>query len=109
MRQNLAESSLTTGQYDQAILLTRALMEGSTDPSTLVNMKFILFAALTMKGDRPGADTALAELNQTLKAVPKDFRNMWEYTGTKNYINRIAQGATRQLLLQTLSRISPQS
>jgi hypothetical protein len=107
VRANLAESSLTIGRYDEAIAIAEQLVaEPSADRSTVLNMKYMRFAALTLKGDRPRADQALADLNSYLGTIPGDFSNTWSYMGTARYIDRVAPQPARQVLLDTITRIS---
>ena len=107
VRANLAESNLTVGRYDDAIAIAEDLVaQPSADRSTVLNMKYMLFAALTLKGDRPRADQALADLNSYLGTIPEDFSNTWSYMGTARYINRVAPEPAKQVLLETITRIS---
>ena len=107
VRANLAESSLTVGRYDDAIAIAEDLVaQPSADRSTVLNMKYMLFAALTLKGDQPRADQALADLNSYLGTIPEDFTNNWSYMGTARYIDRVAPAPARQILLETITRIS---
>jgi tetratricopeptide (TPR) repeat protein len=108
VRANLAESSLTVGRYDDAIAIAGELAaQPSAGPSTVLNMKYMLFAALTLKGDRARAAQALADLNSYLGTVPEDFSNDWSYMGTARYIERVAPEPEKQVLLQTIARIAP--
>jgi HEAT repeat protein len=105
---NLAESSLTVGRYDDAIAIAGELAaQPSAGPSTVLNMKYMLFAALTLKGDRARAAQALADLNSYLGTLPEDFSNNWSYMGTARYIERVAPEPEKQVLLQTIARIAP--
>ena len=94
VRANLAESNLTVGRYDDAIAIAEDLVaQPSADRSTVLNMKYMLFAALTLKGDRPRADQALADLNSYLGTIPEDFSNTWSIHGHREVHRSRGPGA----------------
>jgi tetratricopeptide (TPR) repeat protein len=103
---NLAEASLTTGRFDEAVRIGRELLGRQLDATSQLNMKFIVYAALTLDRQMPEAARAGEELAEHYAKLPAGFINDWEYGGTRAYIERAAApAADKKKLLDTITQI----
>ena len=84
--ENLVESNLTTGGYDQALAGALKLLEDPLGVNMTLNMKFFVAAALYMKGDAAAGREAIDDLDAFQRANPTRDRNTWSYSGTRRYI-----------------------
>jgi tetratricopeptide (TPR) repeat protein len=95
---NLAESSLTTGRYDEALRSAEQAIESAKPPvkddwasnagryETTLNAKFIATTAHVLKGDQAAVALARKDLVDFYALRPKDFVNHWSYVGTQYYL-----------------------
>lgn len=101
MEANLAEAALTIGRFDEAHTLAsdvaRRLADRDVEQDTVLNMKFIAYAALVLAGDNAGAAQEHTALLEYMKKLPADFKNEWVYTGTRRYIESAPHSMRHQL------------
>jgi hypothetical protein len=101
---NLAEASLTTGRYDQAVRLSDEVIDREgDDPGTTLTLLFIRYAALVLSGQE--AADARADLIAYQRGLPPTFRNTWTYTGTRAFIQEVTTPVDKGPLLELLGTI----
>jgi hypothetical protein len=107
VRGNLAEMSLTNGRYDEAIGRARdQFRRTDLEPSTRLNLLFIVYAAFALNNRTAEADAARGELLEYYKGLEPGFRNEWTYAGTRRYIERLQAPAERKAaVLSVLDQI----
>jgi hypothetical protein len=107
VRENLAEASLTSGKYDEAIGIARELRDGAEVKATTgLNMRFIGYAALALANRQADADAARRDLIAYYNSLSAGFKNDWTYGGTRRYIERAAVAApVKKAVLTALDQI----
>jgi tetratricopeptide (TPR) repeat protein len=110
---NLADASLTVGRYDEASTLSRSVVERASSlghaslRSTILNAKFLDFAALTLKGDAAAAAGARQDLLADYESLPAGFINDWSYAGTLRYLDHISvTSAQKAAVRDVIAKIS---
>jgi tetratricopeptide (TPR) repeat protein len=101
----LAEASLTSGRYADALGLANHLVGRSdVDRVTQLSMKFIVYAALVL--DHQPANAARQDLLAFYRTLPKGFKNDWSWAGTRSYIQHAGiTDSEKAQLLDTLGKV----
>jgi tetratricopeptide (TPR) repeat protein len=85
---NLAEASMTTGRFDEAMVLAnKVLASKEATVADRLSMELITVSSLILSGKRSGALSQIGEFIGYFKSLPADYERTWTYTGTRRYIN----------------------
>jgi tetratricopeptide (TPR) repeat protein len=85
---NLAETSMTTGRFDEAMVLTnKVLASKEATVAQRLSMELITIASLILSGKRSAALPQVGEFIGYFKSLPADYERDWTYTGTRRYMN----------------------
>jgi hypothetical protein len=112
IQSNLAEASVTTGRYPQALEIARTLpttvpRQGNEVRSVDINMKFFEFVALLFLGKTTEADAAERELQVLIQS---DAVSNWSYRGVRHYVvNSDLEPREKLRLTAALDKLDPQA
>lgn len=106
-RENLAEASLTTKRYDDALRLANEVLTDnslSLSPDQKLSVKLIQIASLVFEKRDAEAFSELGEFIRYYDSIGKDYSRSWVFEGTKNFIrlNGSIDGSSRAQLLNLI-------
>lgn len=103
---DLAEAALTAGRFEEAQNLASKLLAAEQDAKTLdtsenLAMRFVVISALLLQGKPGQAKPQLEEFVSYYKRIGADFKNDWNYSGTRNFITHsVIEKSSKNVMLQ---------